>query len=156
MDSLSDVLIKKLSMMGISYEIIEHEEILCVDDGIKLLKFPEENILKTIGFEVNNKYIFAVLQGKKRLDYKKLVQSLQIKRKSLKMIPTSVLEKELGYQVGGLSPIHIDERINVFVDTEILSLDKVFCGIGVRNKTLKISSEDLILVSKATVLNLVI
>ena len=137
--------------MSIPYEIIEHNEISCVDDGIMLLDFPEEYILKTIGFETGNKYIFAVLQARKKIDYKKFVQIVGIKRKSLKMIPVDVLENGLGYQSGGLSPIHVDDRISVFIDTEISKLEEVFCGIGVRNKTLKISSKDLILASKAIV-----
>ena len=145
------MLIDKLSFMSIPYEIIEHDEISCVDDGIMLLDFPEEHILKTIGFEAGNRYIFTVLQARKKLDYKKLVQIGEIKRKSLKMISVDVLESELGYQPGGLSPIHVDDRINVFIDIGISKLDEVFCGIGVRNKTLKISSKNLILASKAIV-----
>lgn len=151
MSTLYDILIKKLSSMSISYEIIEHDEISCVDDGIMLLDFPEDLILKTIGFETENRYIFAVIQARKKLDYKKLTQIVGIKRKYLKMIPVEVLENELGYQSGGLSPIHIDDRINVFIDIGISKLVEVFCGIGVRNKTLKISSKNLILASKAIV-----
>lgn len=39
----------------------------------------------------------------------------------------------------------------MFIDSEISKLVEVFCGIGVRNKTLKISSKNLILASKAIV-----
>lgn len=155
MSNISNVLINKLSSMDIPYEIFEHNEISCVSDGIALLDFPEEEVLKTIGFVAGDKYIFAVLQGGKKLDYNKLIQSFGIKRKFLKMLSVDVVENELGYQSGGLSPIHVDDRINVVIDIGVSKLDVVYCGIGVRNKTLKILSKDLILASNAIVLDLV-
>lgn len=152
---LFDKLINKLNCMAIQYEIIEHEKITCVDDGIKLLDFAQEKVLKTIGFTVENKYLFVVLQGCRKLDYKKLEKACGIKRKSLNMISSDVLENELGYQVGGLSPIHLDDRIDVIIDSQIQELDIVFCGIGLNTRTLKISSQDLIEASDATVSDLV-
>lgn len=111
--------------------------------------------MKTIGFNTGEQFIFAVLQGRKRIDYKKLAKAVGCKRKSLKMLSSDIVETELGYQIGGLSPLHIDERVTVYFDSEIAALGSVFCGIGVRNKTLKILSSDLISVTKGIVVDLV-
>ena len=154
MSVLSNSLIESLNAQKIPFEIIEHDEITCVDDGVKLLHFPENQILKTIGFIANEHFIFVALQGRKRVDYKKLVQALGFKREILKMLPIEIVEVELGYQAGGLSPLHVDPRISVFIDSEVLRLDTVFCGIGVRNKTLKISPSNLIMASEAVAIEL--
>jgi len=154
MSSLTDFFILDLISKKIPYEIIEHDEITCVEDGVKLLMFPEENILKTIGFKARERLIFLVLQGKKRINYKKIIRILNISRNELKMLPNEIIENELGYQVGALSPLRSDDKIEVFVDDEVLKLDIVFCGIGVRNRTLKISSEHLIIASDATLANI--
>ena len=42
MSILSDLLINELIEQGIPHEIITHDEITCVDDGVALLGFPED------------------------------------------------------------------------------------------------------------------
>lgn len=155
MSDIFDLLIEKLDRTGLPYEIIEHDEITNVDDGVALLNLSEENILKTIGFLANRSFVFVVLQGRKRIDYKKLTQILEIKRESLKMLKVDIIETELGYQLGGLSPIHTDNRINVLMDVNILKVNEVFCGIGVRNKTLRMTPKNLILASEAVLRDLI-
>lgn len=146
--------IKKLNDMNVEYQLIEHDEITCVEDGIKVLDVDIHAVLKTIGFSCDEGYIFVVLQGHCRLDYKKLETVSGIKRNKLKKIDPYILENELGYQAGGLSPIHLREDIKVFVDDAVQSLQYVLCGIGTRNQTLKIQSKDLIDVSEAILVNI--
>lgn len=154
MPALFESLVELLASKGTPYEIIEHEEVAGDEDGATLLQFPAESILKTIGFGVGDRYAFVGLQLEKRIDYKRLAQALQVKRERLSLLPAKVVEDELGYQIGGLSPIHVDARISVLLDTAIVELDTVYCGIGVRNRTLKMSPLDLVQASGASLLNL--
>lgn len=137
-------LVEILNQKNISYELIEHEGIMNVDEGINLLKFSEEETLKTLAFTDGKQSIFLVLQGRRNVDYKKLAQALEVKRSNLKKLSADIVVNQLGYQVGGLSPLHKDENISVYFDEKIAQLTTVYCGIGLRNKTLKILSKDLI------------
>jgi Cys-tRNA(Pro)/Cys-tRNA(Cys) deacylase len=147
-------LLNILKEISFPFEIIEHDEITCVDDGISLLGFAGNRIIKTLGFDANGAYVFIAIQGYKRLDYKKLVQTLKIKRDKLKMLSPEIVENDLGYQKGGLSPLTSDARISVYFDSGITEMDIVYCGIGTRDKTLKISPKNLIDISGGIVADL--
>ena len=150
-----DELVNKINSLGVSYDIIGHAEIRSVSEGFQSLDILHEKVLKTIGFDVEGKYYFVVIPALQKVDYKKMSDIIGVKRKSICMILPDVLEKELGYQVGGVSPIHVDSKINVLVDRQICDMDFVFCGIGERDKTLKISSKDLIFASDALICDLI-
>jgi Cys-tRNA(Pro)/Cys-tRNA(Cys) deacylase len=147
-------LLNILQESNLPFEIIEHDEITCVDDGVSLLGFDGDCIIKTLGFDADGAYVFIAVQGYKRLDYKKLVQTLKIKRDKLKKISPEIVENDLGYQQGGLSPLTSDARISVYFDSGIIEMEIVYCGIGTRDKTLKISPKNLIYISGGIVADL--
>jgi len=61
------------------------------------------------------------------------------------------IEKELGYQIGGISPIPTVSNIVVIIDKKVLGKEKIYCGIGVRTKSLELKSSDLVKIVGAKV-----
>lgn len=154
MSRLSDRLIQDMIDHNISYELIYHDEIWTIEDGKKKSNIPVDKILKTLAFNVDNRYIFAVLQGNRQVNYSKLASALNSSRKSISRLPAEILENELGYEIGGVSPLHIDSRIETVFDSHVTNLYEVYCSVGTRNMTLKINIEDLLFLSHARIYNI--
>ncbi|MCI1857841.1 MAG: YbaK/EbsC family protein [Sporolactobacillus sp.] len=153
---VSDALIELLDVKQIDYQLINHAEITNVEAGLATLHdVAAESVIKTIGFDAAGQSVFVALQGPKKIDYGKLSRVLGIKRSKLRMLAADVVEQELGYQVGGLSPLHVDNKIHVYFDQAVAKLTIVYCGIGVRNRTLKLAAHDLIAAANGKLADLV-
>ncbi|MDR2043145.1 MAG: hypothetical protein LBQ15_02045 [Clostridium sp.] len=153
MSGLYERFIKLLEDHKARYEIMEHIAISNTQEGIAALGIPLESAFKTLAFVANGKYFFVVIQGGKRMDYKKLATALGVDRKSISMMPQDIVE-ELGYQAGGLSPLHVDHRISVYFDGITPEMGDIYVGMAVKDKTLKIGASALIAISNAEIVSL--
>lgn len=132
---------------NIQYEEFSHQDITTYEQGMKSTNFEVDKIVKTLAYKVGETIILVAILGKDRLDYKKLAELLSIKRKQLTMMSKEEIE-ELGFEVGGVSPIVPDQNVEVFIEHKIKNLDYIYCGMGTKYKTLKISPKDLQILSK--------
>jgi Cys-tRNA(Pro)/Cys-tRNA(Cys) deacylase len=142
-------LVEIVNRSAVQYEIIEHEDITTVEAGLKILQCEPSQAIKTLAFIVNERYVFFAIRGDKKLDFKKITALLGTSRKTMSRIAADELENNLGYEAGGLSPLHVDPSIAVYFDENILEIETIYCGIGLRNKTLKIKSTHLFSLSEA-------
>ena len=150
MNDLSNKLINIISEHGMKYEIFYHDDIFSASEGKDLKLFPSEKVLKTLAFLIDDRFIFAVLRADQQIDYSKLAIAIKSHRKKIKKIPAKTIE-ELGYQIGGVSPLHLDSRIDTIFDIGAMEQEEVYCGIGARNMTLKMESQDLLSLSQGAV-----
>jgi Cys-tRNA(Pro)/Cys-tRNA(Cys) deacylase len=151
-----DRLVRILDKSEINYNIIGHCDITNVKDGIKAFKCDSSQVVKTLGFKIDGMYIFFAIRRDKRLDFKKIAALLNVSRQKISQISVDEPENDLGYKAGGLSPLHIDSsNIAVYFDGNILDIDTVYCGIGLKNKTLEIKSIDLLKISNAVLCDIV-
>lgn len=148
-------LIDDLKKTKVQHRIIEHGEITNAIDGARILHCKLTQTVKTLGFKVQGRYVFLAIRGDKKLDFKKLASLLDICRSGILRITKDELENNLHYEAGGLSPLHRDSAVKVFFDKSILDVDIVFCGIGLRSRTLEINSTDLRDLSGAIVCDIV-
>lgn len=132
---------------NIQYEEFSHEDITTFEQGMQLVKFERDKIVKTLAYKLDETIVLVAILGKDRLDYKKLAELLSIKRKQLTMMSKEEIE-ELGFEIGGVSPIVPDKNVEVFLEQKIRNLDYIYCGMGAKCKTLKISPKDLKILSK--------
>jgi prolyl-tRNA editing enzyme YbaK/EbsC (Cys-tRNA(Pro) deacylase) len=138
-------IITKLEENGIDYKVYSHELLLSSGDayGRSDLEFDVENGFKTLAFQILDRLILVVLHGRDRLDYKKICEILGIKRKDIKVANAEWLENH-GYTPGGISPIPVTENVRVIIDSKFLEYEKIVCGSGDGEKTVEISSQDLL------------
>lgn len=137
-----------LNNNNIQYEEYKHDSILTYGEGIKRTEFNPEKIVKTLAYKIDEQKILIALLGKDRLDYKKITDILSIKRNQLKMLSQNEIT-ELGFEIGGVSPIISPKKAKVFLDSKIQNMDYIYCGMGSKDRTLKIIPEDLKKVSDA-------
>ncbi len=135
-------ILKSLENSEKEYNVYSHNDISTFEMGIKNTNFDIDKIVKTLAFKVNDTIIFVSLLGIDKLDYKKLADTLNVSRSSLKMVEQDEL-KNLGFEIGGISPIFPDSKSIILLDENISSLDQIYCGIGLRSKTLQINPIDL-------------
>lgn len=111
--------------------------------GISLDETTPTLILKS-----KDKYYAVIICGSTRISFKKLKQALNIKDVSL-ADPETVLQLT-GAKIGEVCMINTLETL---IDEKVLSNKDCYGGCGIPNTTLKINTQDLIRLTKATVLN---
>jgi Cys-tRNA(Pro)/Cys-tRNA(Cys) deacylase len=152
MDSYQKI-INILDKNNIKYKVHTHEEIRRVKEAKGKVDFDIDKCFKTLAFEYNEKFIFIALLAEDKLKYSKLCSKFNIKRSDLKKADSEKLEKEYGYESGGIAPMSISKDIIVIFDEKIKVKDIIFCGSGKRNKTIEISAKDIIKLEGVIVLD---
>lgn len=148
MTDLETALEQLLAERGVDHRLIHHGEIWTVDDGLAALRDEyagPDAVVKTLAFDADGRWIFAaVAEGR-------LARSIGLARSRLTMLGPDVIENQLGYQLGGLTPLHIDPRISVVIDPSVVDRTMVYCALGTRSITVALAARDLVEVAQATV-----
>jgi Cys-tRNA(Pro)/Cys-tRNA(Cys) deacylase len=141
---------------GVPFTIHEHPPSHTVAEAEERLPFPVERLLKAIAFKLKaGGYILAAVRGPDRIDYRKLATATGAKRADIvRLTPEEVIEV-FGVEVGSVSPIPLQEGVEVYFDTQVSTTETVFCGIGRADRTLEIQLMDLVKVTQGRVLPLV-
>ena len=154
-DSAYDNIIGRLKKEGISFTIHEHKATRTVNDAEENLPFPKESFLKTVVFKLKNAdWILAALKGQDSVDYRKLATACGAKRGDIIRPPAEEVETALGYAIGGVCPIPVNNSIAVVFDSEVIAMDTVYCGSGRNDRTLEIKLRDLLRISGGRILPL--
>jgi Cys-tRNA(Pro)/Cys-tRNA(Cys) deacylase len=154
-NSAFDTIITRLKEENISFTIHEHEATRTVNDAEENLPFPKESLLKTVVFKLKNAgWILAALKGQDSVDYRKLATACGAKRSDLIRPPAGEVETALGYEIGGVCPIPVSTGIAVVFDSEVITMDTVYCGSGRNDRTLEIKLRDLLRISGGQILPL--
>jgi Cys-tRNA(Pro)/Cys-tRNA(Cys) deacylase len=146
--SAYDTIIGRLKKEGVSFTIHEHVAARTVSDAEESLPFPKESLLKTVVFKLKNAdWILAALKGQDSVDYRKLATACSAKRSDIIRPPAEVVESSLGYEIGGVCPIPVSNSITVVFDSEVITMDTIYCGSGRNDRTLEIKLRDLLRIS---------
>ena len=96
-----------------------------------------------------NGYFVCVIQGDKEVDLKKAAKISA--NKKVAMIPMKDLLPLTGYIRGGCTAIGMKKNFPVFLDLNALNHDKIHISAGKRGMQIKLSPDDYIKVTSATV-----
>jgi Cys-tRNA(Pro)/Cys-tRNA(Cys) deacylase len=154
MTDLETALEQLLAERGVDHRLIHHGEIWTVDDGLAALRDEyagPDAVVKTQAFDANGRWIFAAVAEDRRIAEGRLARSIGVARSRLTMLGPDVIENQLGYQLGGLTPLHIDPRISVVIDPSVVDRTMVYCVLGTRSITVALAARDLVEVAQATV-----
>ena len=149
-----------LDGMGIIYETAEYE-----DDGehelakgaalrmAEKLGVPPETVFKTIVMRTESKEICVFCQSaENEINLKKARQAAGCKE--INPVRPEELLALTGYIRGGCTPIGMKKKFRTFIDETIILHDKVCISGGQRGVQIKISPQDLIRATEATVCDL--
>ena len=111
-----------------------------VELAAKALNCEPARIAKTLAFKVNEKPILIVTAGDVKIDNKKYKKRFGAKARMLS--PEEVVEL-IGYEVGGVCPFGIDEKIPVYLDESLKRFKTVFPACGSSNSAIELSIPEL-------------
>lgn len=142
-----------LDAAGIKYGLIPYEvdeSNLAADHVAESLGEPIEQVFKTLVLRGDRNGLFVcVIPGNMEVDLK--VAARISGNKSCAMIHMKELLPETGYIRGGCSPIGMKKPLPTFIYESALLYDNIFISAGVRGLQLRISPEDLIRITSASI-----
>ncbi len=144
---MQDKLLTDLESHGVSYEVINHPDVVTTDDVQRELGISHDRMVKAIVLKDKRSgdLLLAALPGNKRLSRAKVAQAFGLSRSQVDLAPTEEVEQRLHVQIGAIPPFGLD--LPVAFDSAI-SAETVYCGLGTRSASLKLKLADLIFVSK--------
>lgn len=151
-----EAIVAFLSTQEVPFTVHEHIPSYTFADAQAYLHFPLERLLKTVAFKVKDRgYVLAAVRGSDRIDYRQLAAACGTKRTNvIRLTPEEVLEV-FDVEVGSVSPIALQEGVEVFFDARVPTQETVFCGIGRPDRTLEIDLMDLAQITRGQIVPLI-
>ena len=144
-------IIDLLKHSGSDFIIHKHDAILTMEDVKHKLKLPLDSSIKTLIYKHKDNFIYVILKGVDKVDYKKLAAALDTKRSMIFQPTPDEIRSNLGIHIGGISPIPTIKNVKVIFDNNIINLETIFCGVGRNDRTLEIKRECLIKLTKGEI-----
>ena len=140
-----------LDQNKIAYELKEYvsdESDLSAVNVARKIGLPVEQVYKTLVARGDKTgIIVACIQGDQELNLKSL--AALSKNKKVELVPLKEIQPLTGYIRGGVSPLGLKKNYPVFIQADILILEKVAVSAGMRGLQLFLQPGDLIAVTGA-------
>ncbi|HWQ88832.1 MAG TPA: Cys-tRNA(Pro) deacylase [Desulfitobacteriaceae bacterium] len=140
-----------LDQNKIAYELKEYvseESDLSAVNVARKIELPVKQVYKTLVARGDKTgIIVACIQGDQELNLKSL--AALSKNKKVELVPLKEIQPLTGYIRGGVSPLGLKKNYPVFIQGDILKLDKVAVSAGLRGLQLFLQPGDLIAVTGA-------
>ena len=121
----------------------------------KKLGIDPEAVFKTIVMRSESKGIFVFCQkATSEINLKKARNACNAKE--INPVKPEELLGLTGYIRGGCSPIGMKKHFDTFIDKSVLDHEQVYISAGVRGQQIVIAPQDLIKITEATVLDLIL
>ncbi|MBN1993599.1 MAG: aminoacyl-tRNA deacylase [Anaerolineae bacterium] len=113
---------------------------------------PHEMVYKTlVVLSSQGKPMLVMIAGNRELNLKKVAQA--VGQKKVQMAPHKKAETLTGLQTGGISALALlPKNFPVYLDRPALALERILVSAGKRGVNLELPVQDLIKVTKATVI----
>lgn len=134
-----------LESSGAEFIVHSHPRVRTIEDAEKNVPHLTKNLLKTIVFKIKDSdWILAVVKGHERIDYKKLARAFGVNRKQIRTVSPDTVEQHLGFEVGGIGPFPVNDRMKIIMDQSLTGAGMIFCGSGKNTVTIEMDIRDLI------------
>lgn len=100
----------------------------------------EEEIAKTLSFDVFNNAVLIVMAGDSKIDNNKYREYFKTKAK---MLDHNEVENLIGHPVGGVCPFAIKPNVKVYLDNSLKRFEYVYPACGSSSSAIKLSIEEL-------------
>lgn len=135
---------------GVDVDVVEHPEgTRTADDAAAAVGAPVAAIVKSLVFVVDGEPVMALVGGDRRLDESRLLEAAggsQVGRADADLV-----REATGYPIGGVPPFAHRAPIRTFVDPDLLRHDAVWAAAGTPRHVFRITPDDLVRLSGATV-----
>lgn len=140
--------IELLRRNGVPFQVHEHPPVVSIEEATVRASHLLEGLLKTVVFKVKDAFwVLAAVRCQDRIDYRRLADALQINRKQLRSLSPEDVEKALGFEIGGVGPIPLNDNVKVIFDSHLETAAMVRFGSGSNTRTIELDFKDLLRVS---------
>jgi Cys-tRNA(Pro) deacylase len=127
------------------------EDTPTVPDAARALGVTEEQIIKSLVFLVDGHPTLVIANGTGKVDNRLVARHYSVRRKRAKMAHPDQALEITGYAVGAMPPFGHRTRLRTIIDPGIITHVEVFGGGGEINAMLRITSQELMRVTRAEV-----
>ncbi|MGI6230303.1 MAG: Cys-tRNA(Pro) deacylase [Tractidigestivibacter sp.] len=144
---------RELDTAGVSYRCRElQEEDLSRGLGMRMAEEagedPDSTFKTLVTVSPSGDHVVCCIPVGEELDFKKAAAAAG--EKSLSMLPTKELEATTGYVRGGCSPVGMKKRFPTLIDETAQLFDEIGISGGRRGLSLRLSPDDLVSFTGAT------
>ena len=127
------------------YNLLDHlfeENTTCktVSEAANSIGCKDEEIAKTLSFDLDGETIVIVMAGDKKIDNAKYRAYFH---KKAKMLSFDEVEKRTSHVPGGVTPYGLNENVKVYLDESLKAHNILYPSGGDTNWVIKISLEEL-------------
>lgn len=127
------------------YNLLDHlfeENTTCktVSEAANSIGCKDEEIAKTLSFQLDDETIVIVMAGDKKIDNAKYRAYFH---KKAKMLSFDEVEKRTSHVPGGVTPYGLKENVKVYLDESLKAHNILYPSGGDTNWVIKISLEEL-------------
>lgn len=127
------------------YNLLDHlfeENTTCktVSEAANSIGCKDEDIAKTLSFDLDGETIVIVMAGDKKIDNAKYRAYFH---KKAKMLSFDEVEKRTSHVPGGVTPYGLNENVKVYLDESLKAHNILYPSGGDTNWVIKISLEEL-------------
>ena len=127
------------------YNLLDHlfeENTTCktVSEAANSIGCKDEEIAKTLSFDLDGETIVIVMAGDKKIDNAKYRAYFH---KKAKMLSFDEVEKRTSHVPGGVTPYGLNENVKVYLDESLKAHKILYPSGGDTNWVIKISLEEL-------------
>lgn len=134
--------IKYLESKNINFKVIKFAEIpKTAKDVERIYNCPLKEVLKALLFIGKTKPFLVVLEGDKKLDYKKL--SLATEEDKIRMASIEEVLEITGYLVGSVSPFSLKQDVLKIIDNQVFNNEKINIGSGEAHTGMELKTTEL-------------
>jgi prolyl-tRNA editing enzyme YbaK/EbsC (Cys-tRNA(Pro) deacylase) len=145
-------LIDRLTILNLRHEIIEHRPITTVEEGLKELGIEAADGVSTLIMKADDTYISIIRRDDKKLSFKKIKKLLKVH--DLAFADREKLKELTQSDIGYVSLYN--QGFEPLFDSSILEREYVYGGTGSPEHDLKIKPKDLVTLTNAQIVDIVV
>jgi Cys-tRNA(Pro) deacylase len=132
----------QLTKLGVTYEVISHEQAYTSIDEALALGISADEVLKTIVLITKAGHALAVIPGSRRLDVRAAQRAVGTRH--VRLAAEEEMETDFpSYELGAMPPLGSLHGAPTYVDAEVMRHDTVVFAAGTQTESLKVRTEDL-------------
>jgi len=132
--------------------LVSDQTIFTVEDASKAIGVPEEQILKSLIFLVDDEPVLVLMSGSNKVDIKKVKKALGARK--VKMAGPEYIEENFGYKVGGVPPVGYDTKMRALIDEDVRKYEILWAAAGNDHAFFPVSPDELVALTGGLVCDL--
>ncbi len=124
-----------------------------VMDAARVLGAETDQIIKSLIFLANGNPVLVINNGLARVDRRKLADCLETHHKKVRLASPEQALAFSGYMVGSMPPFGHKQTLPTFVDTGVCRMDMIYGGGGGIDAMMRLTTRELLRVTRATVVD---